>query len=209
MSYFDEQKATEDELWNWCKLEYDSSNVIAQKMINNYYKKIHNIVIGFGREKNFLEVGCGAAESSDRIRDMLNGQHFEISDYDIRYINKIKEYKRYHIVSQESVYDLKRLDNSFDVVFLLEVLEHLEDYKLALQEIFRVSRKYVIIAVPNEPLWRFLNLIRFKYVKDWGNTPGHINHWSIFSLNRLVSKYGKIIKFYQPLPWIILLVKKN
>ncbi len=209
MSYFDEQKATEDELWNWCKLEYDSSNVIAQTMINNYYKKIHNIVIGFDREKNFLEVGCGAAESSDRIRDMLSGQHFEISDYDIRYINKIKEYKRYHIVSQESVYDLKRLDNSFDVVFLLEVLEHLEDYKLALQEIFRVSRKYVIIAVPNEPLWRFLNLIRFKYVKDWGNTPGHINHWSIFSLNRLVSKYGKIIKFYQPLPWIILLVKKN
>jgi hypothetical protein len=89
------------------------------------------------------------------------------------------------------------------------VLEHLENYEMALQELFRVSRNYVIIAVPNEPLWRFLNLARLKYLKDWGNTPGHINHWSAASLAGLISKYGQVIKIYRPMPWIILLAKKK
>jgi ubiquinone/menaquinone biosynthesis C-methylase UbiE len=210
MSYFDEQNATEDELWNWCRLEYGSSNALVKMMIENYYEKIKDIIKVYFRENmTVLEVGCGAAESSDKIFKMLNGQQFVISDYDIRYVNKIREHKPYLKVSQESVYELKRAENSFDAVFFLEVLEHLENYELALSELFRVSKEYVIIAVPNEPLWRLLNLARLKYIKDGGNTPGHINHWSLFSLTKLISKYGKIIRYYQPLPWIILLVKKQ
>lgn len=210
MSYFDEQNATEDELWNWCRLEYTNSNVIVKIMIENYYKVIEEIITSnFPEYIKVLEVGCGAAESSDKLLSMLNGRSFEVSDYDIRYVNKIREHKKYLNVSQESVYELKREDNSFGAVFFLEVLEHIENYELALQELFRVSSDYVIIAVPNEPLWRFLNLVRLKYVKDWGNTPGHINHWSLPNLIKLVSKYGKVVKPYLPLPWIILLVKKN
>lgn len=210
MTYFDENKATEEELWNWCRLEYSSSNVVVRRLIENYYNKIQNIIkTYFIKDMRVLEVGCGAAESSDRIFKMLDGNHFEISDYDVRYFNKVREFKKHLNITLETVYALKRADNSFDAVFLLEVLEHLENYKLALQELFRVSRTYVIIAVPNEPLWRFLNLVRLKYLKDWGNTPGHINHWSVTSLARLISNYGEVIKIYRPLPWIILLAKKN
>ena len=31
---------------------------------------------------------------------------------------------------------------------------------------------------PREPLWRGLNIARGAYLKDLGNTPGHLNHWS-------------------------------
>jgi hypothetical protein len=65
----------------------------------------------------------------------------------------------------------------------------------------------VIIAVPNEPLWRILNILRFKYFKDLGNTPGHLNHWSKRKLKRLLSNYGDVIKIYKPLPWLIAVVK--
>ena len=210
MSYFDEQNATEEELWDWCLLKYNSSNVVARKLVENYYKIIKHIISRYlRRDMRLLEVGCGAAESSDRIFRMLDGQYFETSEYDIRYVNRVREFKKYLTIIQESVYDLKRADNSFDAVFLLEVLEHLENYELALQELFRVSCNYVIIGVPNEPLWRFLNVLRLKYLKDWGNTPGHLNHWSATSLVRLISKYGEIIKVYRPLPWLILLARKK
>jgi hypothetical protein len=46
-------------------------------------------------------------------------------------------------------------------------------------------------------------------MKDWGNTPGHINHWSEAKLVKLISNYGEVIKVYHPIPWIILLAKKK
>ena len=110
-------------------------------------------------------------------------------------------------VTQESVYGLTRDEDAFDCIFLLEVLEHLEDYERALEELFRVSRKYVVISIPNEPLWKILNCFRGRYLRDWGNTPGHINHWSTSKIRKLVSKYGVVREVYTPIPWIIVLAE--
>ena len=86
-------------------------------------------------------------------------------------------------------------------------MEHLDNIDLALQELFRVSGKYIVISVPNEPLWRFLNFFRFKYMQYFGNTPGHINHWSPRELKLLISKYGKVLEVHKSFPWIILLAE--
>ena len=48
----------------------------------------------------------------------------------------------------------------------------------ALAEMARVARGYLLVSVPREPLWRALNIARGAYVRDLGNTPGHLNHWS-------------------------------
>lgn len=89
------------------------------------------------------------------------------------------------------------------------MIEHLEQYEKALEELFRISKKYVLVSVPREPLWRFLNLCRLKYVKDLGNTPGHINHWGHKEFKRLLSKYGNIIDTQSPLPWQVILLEKD
>ena len=57
---------------------------------------------------------------------------------------------------------------------MLEVLEYLGNPKVALQELFRVYCKYVLISVPYESLWSILNILRGKYVKCLGNTLGYI-----------------------------------
>ena len=47
-----------------------------------------------------------------------------------------------------------------------------------LAEMARVSARHLLVSVPREPLWRALNVARGAYLRDLGNTPGHVNHWS-------------------------------
>ncbi len=207
MSVTDEKNMSADELWDYCIKEYENQNFIVQWMFRGYFGCIQKIVSGFPSYYKLLETGCGAGVSSNKIYHMLNGQSFEISDYDERYIKKLRELDLPYGASQESVLELRRVPRSFDVVFLLEVLEHVADYEQALGNIFRVSRKYVVLSVPNEPLWSFLNMLRLQYLNAWGNTPGHVNHWSVSGLRELVSKYGNVVKVYTPFPWTLLVAE--
>ena len=89
-----------------------------------------------------------------------------------------------------------------------EVLEHLKNPNKGLSEIKRISKKDVIVSVPIEPVWRVLNILRGKYLKSFGNTPGHLNHWSVFSFQKLIRESGfcikrKIISF----PWQMYLIE--
>jgi len=200
---------TADELWEYCLVEYDSNNPIVKFLISNFYKELASVIEQFGEKDKLLEVGCGAAASSLWIHKMLRGQSFEVSDYDPRYIEKLKKMELPFDIQQESVYELERENNSFDCIFLLEVLEHLDDPQKAISELFRVSRKHVVISVPNEPIWRISNMLRGKYLKDLGNTPGHINHYSEKSLKDLILPFGKIKQIFKPFPWLMILIEKN
>ena len=79
-----------------------------------------------------------------------------------------------------------------------------------MEELKRISKQYLILGVPREPLWRFLNICRLKYLKNFGNTTGHLNHWSKKSIIRLIEKkYGKVIAVESVIPWIIVLAEKR
>lgn len=51
-------------------------------------------------------------------------------------------------------------DNSFDCVLCLDVLEHLENIHEVFDELCRVTRRYVIISLPN-PWKDFYNMLRY------------------------------------------------
>ena len=74
---------------------------------------------------------------------------------------------------------------------------------LQLREIARVSRRHVILSVPNEPLWRVLNMPRGAYLPDLGNTPGHLQHWSRRAFVRFVSQELRIDRVRSTLPWTV------
>ena len=63
------------------------------------------------------------------------------------------------------------------------------------------------MSVPREPLWRMLNLARGAYVRDLGNTPGHVNHWSDAGFVALLARYGEVVEVRSPFPWTMLLVR--
>lgn len=206
---FDESKVSPEELLKWFLTEYESQSFVSRVLLNNFFTTIGKIKSFISPSAKLLEIGCGVGISSLKIMEMLPEYYFEASEMNEVYINKMRESKFPFKVTQESVLDLQREDNSFDCIFLLEVLEHIEDYEKALSEIFRVSRNFVVLTVPNEPLWRILNIVRGKYFKQYGNTPGHINHWSPSSFSKLISKYGRIKKIFLPLPWIVVFAIVN
>lgn len=204
---FDESKATPDELWDFCLQEYKNQNIIVKYLFENFFRTIKQTIESLDPNDRILEIGCGAGESSRRIINMLSEQYFEVSEYDERYIEILTKTEFPVKITQESVYQLNRKDNEFNCIILLEVLEHLYDYRAALQEIFRVAERHVIISVPNEPLWSILNMLRGKYIKSLGNTPGHVNRWSRYRIAKLIEEFATSQTIYTPIPWIVIHAK--
>lgn len=154
------------------------------------------------------EVGCG--EGYWVLRWNEQGLQAKGCDFSTRVIELARENAvgrglSTSLFETRSIYDLVASQDSADLVVCCEVLEHLEHPEAGLQALQRIVGRHLIVSVPNEPLWSVLNLARGKYITHWGNTPGHIQHWSKDSFIRLVSKYFDVIEVRRPLPWTMLL----
>jgi ubiquinone/menaquinone biosynthesis C-methylase UbiE len=95
----------------------------------------------------------------------------------------------------------------FDLVAAIEALEHISEPERTIAEMARVARGHLLVSVPREPLWRMLNLARGAYVRELGNTPGHVNHWSMASFVRVLGRHGEVVQARSPFPWTMLLVR--
>jgi SAM-dependent methyltransferase len=106
-----------------------------------------------------------------------------------------------------SALDLPFANDSFDAVVCLEVLEHLHDPELALLELTRVARSWLVLSVPNEPLFQGANLLRGKNLRRWGNDPGHVHHWSYFEFRSFVDPHLELVAAQAPFPCTVLLCR--
>lgn len=96
----------------------------------------------------------------------------------------------------------------FDLVVCVEVLEHLIDPEAGLRELARVSSRHLLLSVPREPYFRGSNLVTGRYVRELGNTPGHLNHWTKSDFQRFVSQVGSVRAVASPYPWTIVWVTR-
>ncbi len=200
------------------KYTEEGSGKIGSKLLEGYFRAVDDLLTKSGKKttKNKLkaiELGCGEGYSTQKIRNMLpDNVELYASEYVKSLVPKAKKLNPKVNIVQESVYELTHKDESFDLIFLLEVMEHLDFPDKALKEIRRVLKKdgVLILGVPREPIWRGLNMMRGKYLKDFGNTVGHLNHWSSRSLVSFLEKnFGTVIAKRTPLPWTLVAVKKN
>lgn len=195
------------------KYTEEGAGLIGSKLLDGYFDAVHQLVDVADIKKGLaLEIGCGAGFSTKRLKKMLpENIKLEASEYVEQLLPDARKLNPGMRITAESVYELKRKDASLDLVFLLEVLEHLDYPETALKEISRVVKPggYLILGVPREPLWRALNMARLKYVKDFGNTTGHLNHWSKKSLIKHVSEnFHDVVEVKSPLPWTLVLARK-
>ena len=194
--------------------KYEESGTIGRLLVDRYFAAVGALVERAGREtsvRRALEVGCGPGYSTQRIGGMLpTGVELEASEYVAALLPFARANNPGVPVEQEDVYSLRRGNDSYDLVLVLEVLEHLDEPDLALAEIGRILRPggLLVVGVPREPVWRILNMARGRYWGTLGNTPGHLNHWSARSIRGyLRGQIGEIVETRAPLPWTLLLVR--
>lgn len=189
--------------------KYLSSNIISRHLVDGFFGGIKDLVGLTGQDtRSAIEVGCGEGFSSQRIVRFLGPKvAFEALDVDPKLVQAARANNPGAKIEQGTIYDLKKSDKQFDLVFTLEVLEHLDDPAKALREIKRIAKKWLIISVPREPIWSVMNMARGKYWSDWGNTPGHIQRWSTKDFRRFIGSELEIQEMRTPLPWTILLCR--
>lgn len=197
------------------KYTEEGQGKIGKRLLDNYFRSVKHLLAQteMNNIKQAIEIGCGEGFSTMRLRTMLHGTtQLSASEYVASLVPKAQKRNPKVEIIQESVYETTHKDNTFDLVFLLEVLEHLDYPDLALKELNRITKPggYLILGVPREPIWRFLNMSRAKYVKDFGNTPGHLNHWSSSGVKKIITEnFGSVVSIAQPLPWTQVLAKKQ
>ena len=185
-----------------------SNNPLQKFLINNFYESLISIAKPLNA-KNILDAGCGEGFTLNKF--MLNkvGQSIKGIEYSKKAISLGKKLFPEVTIEEGSIYNMPYEDKLFDLVLCTEVLEHMEKPQKALLETIRTSKKNILLSVPNEPFFRLANFCVGKYIWDFGNSPGHINHWTIISFIRFLRKNKlkvKAIKF--PFPWILILAEK-
>jgi 2-polyprenyl-3-methyl-5-hydroxy-6-metoxy-1,4-benzoquinol methylase len=157
---------------------------------------------------SILDVGCGEGVLTCQWADRLDGGRIVGIDLDDAKLKAEWDTRRrpnleYQV---EEATSLSFSDGEFDVATAIEVLEHVPEPEATLAEMARVAQRYLLVSVPREPIWRMLNMARGAYLRDLGNTPGHLNHWSKVSFVSLLSRYGAVEEVRTPLPWTMALV---
>lgn len=189
--------------------KYGSKNPVVRWMMAGFNRSLSTMVQKVS-PKTIHEIGCGEGFwvmqwNSQGIN--ARGSDFSSQVVELAKKNATEEDLSAKVFKQRSIYDIDKINDSADLIVCCEVLEHLEFPEDGLRALKRVAKKHVILSVPREPVWCLLNMLRGKYLADFGNTPGHIQNWSRSKFISLVSKHFDVIYVKSPFPWTMLLCK--
>ena len=187
--------------------KYGSTNIVVRRLMRGFEQALNDLVERVS-PRTIHEVGCGEGVWVLRWQAQgLSVRGSDVSDrvLDIARANAERAGASPTLFAQRSIYDLAPDRDGADLVVCCEVLEHLEDPAAGLRALQRVVDRHLVLSVPREPLWRVLNCARGKYLRDGGNTPGHLQHWSTRGFVRLVSAHFDVLEVRTPLPWTMLL----
>ncbi len=188
--------------------KYETKNPLAQYLLRQFDNSIAELV-NMAKPDTILEVGCGEGHVTDILlkNSTANIQALDISQTIVDIAKQSIDSTRVDF-QQFNIYDLAEKGVA-DLVVCCEVLEHLETPETGLMRLAEKAAPYAIISVPREPLWRLLNFIRGAHVRNLGNSPGHIQHWSQKAFIRFVETQFEIVSVRAPLPWTVLLLKSR
>lgn len=174
----------------------------AENFWDNYLK---NLKPGWGPvEKmkenahgNILDVGCGLGEHLRQLRGCGNLFGIDVTNKTLETARKANPNITFiHAPAEKMPFD----NNFFDLVFSIEVVEHLKDPKIMFNEVARVLKPggIFIFQTPNYPIKRFYDLVYYLrgLKKSLADDPTHFTKKSSFWWEDLAKKYFTVQEAY-------------
>jgi 2-polyprenyl-3-methyl-5-hydroxy-6-metoxy-1,4-benzoquinol methylase len=188
--------------------KYGSGNPLVKRMMAGFERTLDELLAAAAPD-SILDVGCGEGVLVHKWAQRLDHARVVGIDLEEPSIQEGWEQRRapnleYRVMKAEH---LPFADGEFELACAIEVLEHVPDPQHTLAEMARCASRHLLVSVPREPLWRMLNMARGAYLRDLGNTPGHLNHWSKRGFARLLERHGEVVQARSPFPWTMLLVR--
>jgi SAM-dependent methyltransferase len=189
--------------------KYGSTNPVVRRLMAGFEGTLDELFTQ-ADPQSLLDVGCGEGvlthQWAQRLGDERRVVGIDLDDPALHaeWAKRTAPNLEYRVMKAEN---LPFADHEFDAATAIEVLEHVPDAEHTVAEMARVAKRWLLVSVPREPLWRGLNMARGAYWKDLGNTPGHVNHWSKRSFVALLSRHGEVVQARSPFPWTMLLVR--
>ena len=179
--------------------KYASKNPIEKRMMAGFFTALDRMLDRL-QPQVVVEIGAGEGRITERL--VARFPSATVVGLDLPDTNLAEEWDEIEVpMFFGDATRMPFVDGSIDLVVGLEVLEHVPRPELAIADIARVCRGTAILSVPREPIWRAGNMARGRYLRDWGNTPGHVNHWSSRAFERFVGTHLDVIETAHPLPW--------
>lgn len=197
--------------------KYMTKNPLKRRMVDCLNYKIINYIerlcTEVDKEKvKILDAGCGEGFISDLVYKNVENVQIIGLEYMEEALKIAREMNKNINYVQGDIYDIPFEENAFDIVLCTEVLEHLQNPNLALQELMRVAKYAVVLSVPNEPWFCMGNLLALKNVRRFGNPIDHINHWTYRGFVNFFMKQNICDKDKcypdRSFPWTIMICRK-
>jgi SAM-dependent methyltransferase len=190
------------------KQKHESKNPIQQALLGRF--KANAVRLARSVEPStILEVGCGEGYMLEEMsragvgRDLLGVDISAPAVEDAR--ARLGDRAR---VERRDARELAADGRSFDLVMMLEVLEHIPEPAQMLPILERLTQRYLLLSVPWEPFFRGLNFLRGKHVRDFGNDPEHVNHWGRRAFLRFVEGRFRVVEVPMVFPWTMVLAER-
>jgi 2-polyprenyl-3-methyl-5-hydroxy-6-metoxy-1,4-benzoquinol methylase len=188
--------------------KYGSTNPVVKRLMGGFHRTLDELWHR-AAPRSVLDVGCGEGVLTVEWAERLGVGRvvgIDLDDPKLRAEWDRRSRPNLEFRAEEAT-SLSFADDEFDLACAIEVLEHVPEPEATVAEMARVARAHLLVSVPREPLWRSLNVVRGAYLRELGNTPGHVNHWSKGAFVSLLSRYGTVEEARSPFPWTMLLVR--
>jgi ubiquinone/menaquinone biosynthesis C-methylase UbiE len=188
--------------------KYGSTNPFVRRLMTGFEAALAEL---FGRAApgSVIDVGCGEGVLTERWAEQLGDRPIvgvDLADPKLRAHWSTRERPNLSFREIDGDGRLPFGGREFELAAAIEVLEHVPDPRATLAEMARVCSGHLLVSVPREPLWRAINVARGAYLKQLGNTPGHVNHFSKRAFVSELRRHGRVSEVRSPFPWTMVLV---